>query len=322
MMTAASRRQEQMEQSAADSRHRTRLRPSPRIYAASQRDYLDSGLGTPLPLPAARKMAPPKGVIGREAKEPNSRRLASWRENRATGNVALRLAPDVLGIDVDAYGDKVGRRTLDLAVAAWGPLPPTVRSANRREGISGIYLFRIPIGLYWKGYVPADLATGVTGHIDLIHHHLRYVVAPPSKHPEGRVYRWRDADGVLLSLPTLDRLPDLPDPWLAALSRPMGPSSPAPKVPRSKGRHASATAAGDGLEMDAVLARQAARVRTAAIGERNTALLTAAMHCGGDPWQEKDLAERTLIAAGQLSGLTKREAEATFDSGWRYGRGL
>lgn len=308
-----------MELAAADSRRRTRLRPIPRTYAASQQDYLDSGLGTPLPLPYAQKMAPPKGFIGRQAKVPSRRRLASWRDNRAAGNVALRLAPDVLGIDVDAYGDKIGQETLELALASWGPLPDTVRSTSRRDGISGIYLFRVPMGLTWWGHLPADLVSGVTGHVDLIHHHLRYLVAPPSLHAEGRVYRWRDADGVLLDIPNCEDLPELPDAWRGALSRP----APVMLPPRPRGAAGGASSQGETQPDPAgdLLGRQAARVRAAVVGERNKALLTAATHCGGDPWQDKDESQLVLVAAAQSAGLTKREALATFDSGWHYGRG-
>ena len=309
-----------------------RLRPTPAVYAAHQQDYLEAALGVPLPLPERCKKKPPKGYTGRSGKQPTARRLGSWRTTRPAGNIALRLAPDVFGLDVDGYEPKTGRQTLEKALAAWGPLPATVRSSSRRDGVSGIYLYRVPVDLRWMSYLAHNLTTGPTGHIDVIHHCLRYAVAPPSRHPSGHVYRWLDEEGVLLDLPRLEDLPRLPERWIEALSRPdtrvvtapvaergARPPRPKPGIGEAPTTPPPSGGAQLGLDGEGLLARQAALVAAAGVGDRNRILYVAAMHCGGDPWQDQEACERTLVAAAQ--GLPARQAKATFNGGWDYGRG-
>ena len=57
----------------------------------------------------------------------------------------------------------------------------------------------------------------------MIQPHHRYVVAPPSIHPDtGRAYRWRSG-----SITKVGDLPALPQPWLDALSGAAAPAGPA-----------------------------------------------------------------------------------------------
>lgn len=79
-------------------------------------------------------------------------------------------------------------------------------STSRGDGVSGIRLFRVPAGRAWR-----DLGPGV----ETIHAGWRYVVAAPSVHPEGREYRWLDADGNRIdNPPRFDTLPELPAAWV------------------------------------------------------------------------------------------------------------
>src|SRR6185312_10113039 len=111
------------------------------------------------------------------------------------------------------YGAKHGGRTLAECEARWGALPPTSRSTSRDDGISGIRLFNVPPGLSWPGQLPG-------GDVELIHHGHRYVMVWPSRHPEGRVYRWIDPAGVTsVRIPRPEELPDLPLTWVEGLSR-------------------------------------------------------------------------------------------------------
>lgn len=104
---------------------------------------------------------------------------------------------------------KPGAKTLAEAEARFGPLPPTVTSTSRDDGVSGIRLFRVPAGSAWR-----DLGDDV----ETIHAGWRYVVAAPSAHPEGRAYRWLDADGNRLdNPPRFDTLPELPAAWIEEL---------------------------------------------------------------------------------------------------------
>jgi len=128
--------------------------------------------------------------------------------------------PDgTVGIDVDHYGDKKGAETLGRLEAKLGPLPPTVRITSRDDGISGIRPYRVPPGLAWK-----DPGEG----IEILHPGWRYMMLPPSVHPEGRVYATLGLEGSRTTLrPTSDWL-WLPETWVEALNTgPLGESTKA-----------------------------------------------------------------------------------------------
>ncbi|MUL40396.1 bifunctional DNA primase/polymerase [Streptomonospora sp. PA3] len=123
-------------------------------------------------------------------------------------NVALRLPRGVIGIDVDAYGDKPGAETLKDCERKWGKLPATDRSGSR-EAPSGIYLYRVPDDF--------EAITALPG-IELIQHHHRYMVVEPSTHPvTGKAYRWEPVGDSLMVLGGVEALPKLPDSWLEGL---------------------------------------------------------------------------------------------------------
>jgi hypothetical protein len=181
-------------------------------YARGWPAYVDAGWRGVLPLPPRAKSDPPGGYTGRKhwGKYPTREQMAAWAENPYVGNVALRLPPDVLGIDVDSYADKPGAETLAKLEAQHGLLPGTWTSTSRDDGISGIYLFKVPPGLTWRNQ-PG---------IEMLHHGHRYAMVWPSVHPEGRQYRWIDPDGSLLvdTVPLLDELPELPAVWVEGLT--------------------------------------------------------------------------------------------------------
>lgn len=179
-------------------------------YAAAADIYWRAGWRGILPLPANKKHDPPKGYTGAGGHDPYYPEVWEWVTGPAgAGNIALRMPSNVIGIDVDDYGDKRGGDTLALAEAAHGPLPPTWRSTSRDDGTSGIRLYRIPEGLAWPGEVGAS--------IELIQTRHRYCVVWPSIHPEGRTYRWISPDGLVsTAVPDPDELPLLPDSWVQA----------------------------------------------------------------------------------------------------------
>ncbi|MCU1590250.1 MAG: hypothetical protein JWP11_1506 [Frankiales bacterium] len=182
--------------------------------------YLPTGLGGPLPLPAQRKKAPPAGWTGKDAPYPSGADVWAWSEERPDGNVGLRLADNVLGIDVDCYAGKPGGQTLARLEAQLGKLPPTWTSTSRTDG-SGIRLFRVPTGRSWPGVLEATHADGhTTQGIETVHKSHRYAVCWPSLHPEGRQYVWLDPKGnVADGPPKADELPALPASWLEHLDR-------------------------------------------------------------------------------------------------------
>ena len=178
-------------------------------YATAYDLYWQAGWRGILPLPAKRKKDPPAGYTGGSGVDPSYADIHSWAEHRfADGNIALRMPADVIGIDVDAYDDKIGGKTFAAAEAAYGKLPATWRTTSRDDGVSGIRFFRVPPGQAWEQ---------IGEHIETIQRRHRYAVVWPSVHPEGRTYRWISPDGVVSTvIPSADDFPHLPQAWVDA----------------------------------------------------------------------------------------------------------
>ena len=178
----------------------------PGPYATAAARYLANGWA-PLPLPHGKKGPVPTGWTGNDGAWPSGADVWAWTEDHPDGNIALRLPPTVLGIDVDHYGDKPGGLVLHKLEQQLGDLPPTWRSTSRDDGVSGIRLYRIPEGRRWPGVLGPGIET--------IRHAHRYTVAWPSTHPNGGTYRWINPDNLdSLDVPHVDDLPDLPAAWL------------------------------------------------------------------------------------------------------------
>ena len=167
----------------------------------------------PFPLPPAAKFPPPKGWTGYHAGYPSAADIQAWSDNGVGGdNIGLRMAPDQLAIDVDAYGDKLGAKTFAQALARLGPLPPTWSLTSRDDGMSGMQVFRVPPGRQWADV----LGPGV----EIIHWGHRYSVAAPSIHPDtGHRYVWRDPDWNIVAGPEASDVPALPAAWVNDLDR-------------------------------------------------------------------------------------------------------
>lgn len=288
------------------------LRPLPPIYGGAAQAYASSGLGSPVPLKPRRKAPPVKGFTGKDGKTPTQRRIDGWVRTKAQHNLALRLAPGLLGLDVDCYDGRVGAQTLALGQERWGPLPATVRSSSRHDG-SGIYLYQVPLDVMWPSVLTADLTYGgPPGNIELIHFGLRYAVCWPSIHPKGPPYLWWDEDGPLEGVPKLEDLPYLPEGWvqgLSALARP--PVAPATSAGSPQVRTAlQAPRYGSLCEL----------VAGTPEGQRNEVLNRAAFVLAGDLTLGQDEMREDLVAAGVKAGLSKTQATSTFDSGWAAGR--
>jgi hypothetical protein len=160
----------------------------------------------PLPLPAGKKEWPPKGTTGRDGTDLTAAKIdaADW-----SGNIALRMPPDVIGLDLDSY--KGGDATLNKLEDDLGRLPPTWIIHNGRDDGSGIRLYRVPWG--------SAFVTGLPG-LDVIQRTHRYAMAPGSMHPSGREYELEDPNGgEAEAFPYVDDLPDLPALWVEHLLR-------------------------------------------------------------------------------------------------------
>lgn len=202
-------------------------------YAVSARGYFPEW--SPIPLPQKEKWPPPDGFTGANGVYVDGAQLDKWLKPRgrfqsgsvssAPGNIGIRLPRNVIGIDVDAYGDKAGERTLEKAEQEWGELPLTYVSSARTDGLSGIRLYCIPEGLVWPGQLPQG------GGVELIRWDHRYMVAPPSIHPStSMAYAWYEEidseDGLVSwsplgggSIPVPEDLPDLPVEWVDGLTQ-------------------------------------------------------------------------------------------------------
>jgi hypothetical protein len=101
-------------------------------YGATADDYLVTGIGVPLPIPPGSKRLEETGVTGRYA-DATAEQIATWIATKSDHNIAVRLARNVIGLDVDHYGNKTGGDTLaDLGVKL-GSLPETVISSRGME---------------------------------------------------------------------------------------------------------------------------------------------------------------------------------------------
>lgn len=184
-------------------------------WAAGWRGVLPVGNGP------EQKSPVPIGYTGAHADDPSRADVQAWLDGpEAARNIGLRLPPGVLGLDVDAYGEKRGGQTLDALVERWGPLPPTWVTSARDDGISGIRLFRVPAelgGRHWPGEAGPNIEIIQTGH--------RYAVVWPSVNPDaaGAMYRWRmeivgGPPVCSPHVPTPDELPWLPAAWVDGLA--------------------------------------------------------------------------------------------------------
>jgi hypothetical protein len=207
-------------QDGAQQRHQ---HSDDRIYPRGANLYWEAGWHAPLPFKPGTKSPPLKGWTGHEGHWPTKEQIVQWAEEESPrSNVGLRLNYGLLGIDVDAYDAKTGGRTLKEAESRWGPLPPTYRSSSRVEDdVSGIRVFRVPMGVYFRGMVGFK-ELGI-GDIEIVQPHHRVVIAWPSIHPKtGQRYSWFGPDGILLpegQVPRIEDLAELPEAWVTGLAK-------------------------------------------------------------------------------------------------------
>jgi Bifunctional DNA primase/polymerase, N-terminal len=195
-------------------------------YGRAAGRYLELGY-SPLPLPPGQKWPPPKGWTGARTPMADLEQVRRWERSDPDANIALRLPDDVIGIDLDLYDDPTKDHPSPERQAAWrelvgrlGQLPESPLATSRDDGVSGIRLYRVPAGWKSAGILPA--APVCEGHPlpdgrearpgdlvspgEVIQHHHRYMVAPPSVHPSGRRYRWLGGNlSAVSDLPFLER---------------------------------------------------------------------------------------------------------------------
>jgi hypothetical protein len=163
----------------------------------------------PIPLPTGKKAQPPAGFTGSHPMPSYADWWTYYEEAPAKwGNLGARIPENIVGVDVDAYGDKNGAATLALLGGADYP-DTVVLSARFRagyDGKSGIRFFRLPEG------VTQDMLWGAHDGIEILRLGHRYAVSPGSLHPDGFTYQLFDqrTQQFVDVLPPVDTLPVLP----------------------------------------------------------------------------------------------------------------
>lgn len=213
--------------------------------------------------------------------------IERWWSRWPDANIGLRtgILFDVCDID-GANGLSAVRDLLAHPAAA----PPTVRT-----GSGGWHLYFAATGHGNRVRLLPDTDWRGTGG---------YVVAPPSRHASGWLYRW--------SRPWVDPLPQCPPELLALLSPPT-PASPTPVAGAIHRPDRYAAAA---------LRSEATRVAGAAVGQRNHTLFRAAASIGelvAAGSLSAAEAERSLTLAAATAGLPAAEIARTIQSGLRAG---
>lgn len=74
--------------------------------------YRASGWMKVFPLPARKKKHPPTGITGRDGTAPDIATIAEFRRWPVDSNIGIAMPQDLLGVDVDQYGDKRGADNL------------------------------------------------------------------------------------------------------------------------------------------------------------------------------------------------------------------
>lgn len=225
-------------------------------------DYARQGWGV---FPCGRNKKPLiEGGFHAASSEPDQ--INAWWARWPRASIGTAVPESLAVIDVDGLE---GKATLAGLVRDHGKLPTTLTC---RTGGGGWHLYYLHPGgelRQGSGVLGPGLDTRMPGK--------GYTILPPSGHPSGRRYTWRDPEAPIARLPT----------WIALRLRPPPRRRPAPApAPDIEAADAYVQAAVEG-ETEAV--------RTAPVGARNETLHRAACALG------------TLVGAGLLG---EREARA------------
>lgn len=184
-------------------------------YEKAALAYFEAGFS---PLPALGKLVIVKQASGRHPIAPKER-VEKWSKTHSPFNIALRVPPNVLALDIDAYKGDIER--LEKLEAELGKLPITWNS-DSRGGEGGKLLFRIPDHL--ASYKWESNIAGIT----VVQHTHRYVMVLPSLNKESDSrYKWyMGLNGLLVpdyQIPTVDDLAEMPEAWALSLRKTVEP---------------------------------------------------------------------------------------------------
>ena len=286
-------------------------------YAHSALSYTNSDLGWPIPsIMPFEKFPPLPGWTGRRGDTPNIDQVSTWADTHPQSNILLRLAPHIIGIDVDAYDDKQGLSTLGQLQHIHGILEPTWKSSARGPGASGIRFYKL------RHWMTEDKMRDPGEHIELIRFSHRYAVVAPSWHQgTAAPYRWYLNDEIIDRMPTSDDFPYLSLEWYTHLNRGCACfEQERAEIQRSIRRLSNRPAGEAGAEAAREDLKQAAdSLEHMAEGGRNNALSTmAGKFLLYDAIINQVLTARevaqSLLDAGTMAGLTREETERTIQS--------
>src|ERR1044071_4540608 len=166
-----------------------------------------------------RKKNPPVGYTGGPTKHPlrsSEAAIAEWLQHAHIPGCNIALGMEAM-VAFDVDGDE-GQRGLEKLCHEVGvELPPDAYYTSNRgpDAIERHIPFRIPADLSLSK-VEKLIQQAYGGKLDIIHWGHRYLVAPPSIHPSGRVYRWyRDSQPV--KAPAVADIHELPEPLVVKL---------------------------------------------------------------------------------------------------------
>jgi hypothetical protein len=214
------------------------------------------------------------------------RQIRLWWTFWPRANVGLRTGVVMDVADVDSAEGWHGLRHL-----LGGDVPP---GPQVRTGSGGRHLWFRPTGFGNRvRLLPGLDWRGSAG----------YVLAPPSRHASGAVYRWIQRPAVTL--------PAGPSPLLALIAGP-APEPVRRRLPAHPDRYA-----------EAALDAESARVAEAVTGTRNDTLNRAAFALGrlvGAGLLDEAQVRWALTAAARRAGLGRAEIRGTIRSGLTAGR--
>lgn len=211
-----------------------------------------------------------------------------------SGLIAIDLDDDDVG------GDAYGALLLEHGAPGSAYRPDGAIIRTGRNGGGWRLLFALPAGVSIR---KGSLASGV-----------EYMgeggsaIMPPSRHPSGRLYVWREDPP--------DELPRLAPAWVALMTRPARAAQPpsAPTPARLDGTGTPYGLAGLRAELE--------RIANAQVGERNHVLNRAAFAIGAlvaSGHLEAESAIAQIAQAGLDVGLSADEVRATVRSGVQAG---
>lgn len=189
-------------------------------FALAQEYRAAGWIGT-VPIPHGVKWPPPRGFTGDDGAWPSGADVAAWQES-GPQNIALRLPPNVIALDVDDTGG------LLALTDKLGTLPPTWRAHSGGSRLGHLY-YRLPAGVTSEGWGAPCFG------VDLLRYGHRYSVVWPSLHPSGSRYGWSPGEvGADKAFPAPGDLPELPAAWVAHLRGDRAPDGATTMVERPR----------------------------------------------------------------------------------------